>query len=84
MIYPTIHLNGTSKESLIEQWSVAYIALHDACRTLQDAGPHGRDYYPQGPEAIFIAVKEHRENLAKIEAVMEYLDALALRATFPV
>jgi hypothetical protein len=83
MTFPTVHLNGTSKKELLDQWRIAYLALHDARNALQLASPHGRDYYPQGPEVICAAQAEHRDRLAKIEAVMEELDELSLRIAFP-
>jgi hypothetical protein len=66
MIFPTIHLNGTSKAELLEQLSNAYSALTDAQQALCNCAPNGRDYYPQGDDAIKQAGKEHR---ARIDAI---------------
>ena len=82
MIIPTIHLNGTPKKMLLEQWEEAYNALLNAQRRLAEAAPHGRDYYPQDfhgalvGEALYIAQDEHRARMLKIESVMDDLVAL--------
>jgi hypothetical protein len=44
MIRPTLNINGTSADDLIQQRRDAYVALHEAIQTLQQATPHGRDY----------------------------------------
>ncbi len=42
---PSIHSNGTSRESLTYALHNAYIALDTARRALIETCPHGRDYY---------------------------------------
>lgn len=84
MRHPTIHSNGTSKESLVEQWRDAYLALLNARSVLCGAAPHSRDYYPQGGCAYEMARAEHYARLVKIQAVMDELDELSLRAQFPI
>ena len=76
MITPTIHLNGTSGADLLSQTTDAMRALSAAIKTLQNAGPHGRDYYVQGPRAIDAAMSEHRARLAQLEAVQADLVAI--------
>jgi hypothetical protein len=70
---PTIHLNGTSREELISQLRTAGEALLEARRALENAAPHGRDYYPQGKGAIQQAQTEHYERLRRIDDVYEEL-----------
>ena len=43
---PCVHLNGTGGRGLREQAKEAYSALGDATKAMQQALPHGRDYYP--------------------------------------
>ena len=74
---PTVHLNGTSADELIEQLSAASNALNEAYRSLQDAAPNGRDYYPQGPDALTKAINEHMYRLSCIDAVKAEIDFLA-------
>lgn len=72
---PTIHLNGTSRESLIEATCNAADKLRDALDTLRQMGPNGRDYYPQGPDALHKAVDEHLARMGKVQAVLDELEA---------
>jgi hypothetical protein len=73
---PTIHLNGTSREELIRQLQQAVTALTEAHRALENAAPHGRDYYPQGKGAIQQAVIEHRERLMRLGDIQEEILAI--------
>ena len=77
MITPTIHLNGTSGADLLSQTTDAMLALSAAIKTLQNAGPNGRDYYVQGPLAIDAAMSEHRARLAQLQAVQADLVAIS-------
>lgn len=81
MIHPTIHINGTSKNELLEQWNNAYGALIDARRALTNAAPNGRDYYPQGLSAITTAVAEHEARVFKIDSILNEIENLRERAT---
>ena len=47
MNIPLVHLNGTSRSSLIAQRMGVYKALHAAIEALADACPNMRDYYPR-------------------------------------
>lgn len=68
-LVPTIHLNGTPRETLLEQHSLAYTALREAISALQYACPNGRDYYPQGPSAITAALAAHSSRVQTLEAI---------------
>jgi hypothetical protein len=59
MMKPTIHLNGTSRAALLEAYEIAARALVEATEALVDCAPNGRDYYPQGPDALGKAQDEH-------------------------
>ena len=70
MMFPTIHLNGTSGTDLMSQTVDAMIALSDAIKALQSAGPNGRDYYIQQDVTAFTqAQQQHGDRIAKLEAV---------------
>lgn len=73
---PTVHLNGTSREELIRQLQQAVTALMEAHYALENAAPHGRDYYPQGEGAIQQAIAEHRERLMKLGDIQEGILAM--------
>jgi hypothetical protein len=42
---PIIHLNGTSKNELLDQQQKLYLAIADAMKALANAAPNQRDYY---------------------------------------
>jgi hypothetical protein len=73
MRLPTIHINGTSAKDLTEGYLTAYRAVGDAIDAVAKAGPNGRDYYPQGGEAIQEACNEHRARLVKLSEVQNEL-----------
>lgn len=77
MMVPTIHLNGTSKERLLDALEEAYAAIHTAIEKLGETAPNGRDYYPQGPDALFKAQEEHFARMQKLEDVRRELQELA-------
>ena len=78
MTTPTIHLNGTPRERLIDALCDAGGAVSAAIGAVRYTAPNGRDYYPQGPEAIGTATAEHLVRLAKLQTVLDELQALAL------
>jgi len=73
---PTVHLNGTSRVELMEQFQTAHNALYQAIRALEDCGPNGRDYYPQGDSALTVALAEHVARIRAIQAVDADIKAL--------
>jgi hypothetical protein len=68
---PTIHLNGTSSDALIDQWTTAGQALLGAIAALTAAWPNARDYYVQGPTAADEAKREHE---ARIKVLRDMRD----------
>lgn len=77
MIFPTIHLNGTSARDLLQKLSDASVAVQDAIRAVRATCPNARDYYPQGDLAITKALEEHSARLASLAAVQTELETLA-------
>jgi hypothetical protein len=76
MILPTIHLNGTSKNDLLEGWLKMSHALGDALKLMYSEGPNGRDYYTQGPMGLHTAQAEHEARIVKIKEVQREIDAI--------
>ena len=74
---PTVHLNGTSRDSLIDGLCDAGHVVIDAMKALADAAPNARDYYVQGDDAYGIARTQHEERLAKLKSVYDELAAIA-------
>ena len=79
MMFPTIHLNGTSRAELRLQYLQAIAALAIAQKAVQSTCPNGRDYYPQGTRAIDDAIGEHTARLRKLGDVMTELREIAMQ-----
>ena len=72
---PTIHINGTGAETLRAEYQALFEALAVAEARLLAATCNGRDFYPQGPDAYYVARFERSEMLAKLREVMDYANA---------
>ena len=73
---PTIHLNGTGKETLTTEYYAAYKAIKESINTLLDAPLNGRDYYPQGSDAFYKAREERQDALSKLHQVKTYIEEM--------
>jgi hypothetical protein len=73
---PTVHLNGTSRDELLSQYTCAHRRLREAYETMCLAAPHGRDYYTQGQGAYSCAAADHTERLRKITQVTNEIEAI--------
>ena len=78
MTLPTIHLNGTSKEQLVAALCSASYALDNAYAKLKETAPNGRDYYPQGQDAMPRARKEHDDRMRRLDGIKDEIDEMAL------
>lgn len=76
---PTVHLNGTAREDLIEQYATALHAIREARRVLESAGPHQRDYPIPVKWQLALSQHVHRYlQLSEIEnELVAIVDALA-------
>lgn len=77
MMKPTIHSNGTSRQELLDQVLEVGHKIREAMAALARATPNGRDYYPQDPGAIKIALEEHNVRATKLQEVLNDMQALA-------
>jgi hypothetical protein len=77
MMKPTIHLNGTGHDDLLKQAETVYRAAGELLDALSNACPNGRDYYPQGDNAIHTAIQEHSERMVAVEKIRDDMLALA-------
>ena len=73
MIKPTVHLNGTSAQSLANQYGHARQKVREALEALQHIETHGRDYYVQGPNAYHIAAEQHQRRVTYLSMVHDDL-----------
>ena len=72
---PTIHLNGTGKDTLTAEYYAAYKAIKESINTLLDATLNGRDFYPQGSDAFYKAREERQDALSKLHQVKTYISS---------
>lgn len=86
MKIPTIHLNGTSADRLLDDINNAYAKIGEAISALAQTAPNGRDYYPQGNGALEQAQNEHHARISKlvaikaeVEQIVEGIDAQEVR-----
>ena len=77
MQYPTVHLNGTSEEALLEGYCNANNALLDAIKALEDCAPNARDYYVTKIGDINAASAEHANRIADLVAVRRDINLIA-------
>jgi hypothetical protein len=77
---PTIHLNGTGADSLLEEYAAAADAANLAIGTLAQATCNARDFYPQGDAAWSAARAEREAALTKLREVHSYLMDWAVHA----
>jgi hypothetical protein len=71
MMTPSLHLNGTTRDVLLDQTVDAIGALRTAIEAVMRIAPHARDYYPQGPDAFTKARAEHQQRLACLVTLKE-------------
>lgn len=76
MLIPTVHMNGTSGEQLLDQYTTAAEAVRRAIDAVCDAGPNARDYYVQGPDAGLAAQREHEARIKALKGVRDELAAI--------
>ena len=73
---PTIHLNGSSADALLDGWIEAQEALRGAGKTLERLPVNARDYYPQGPAAYGEVVARLQEMTAQLRAMRAEIAAV--------
>jgi hypothetical protein len=77
---PTIHLNGTSAESLLDEYRAAMKAMQAAAQALYSCTCNARDFYPQGDAAWIQARGERADAFRKLHELEQYLGAWAEHA----
>ena len=77
MIAPSIHINGTSGELLLEQQTSAISAIYKALGAMDSASPNGRDYYVQGTDAFRRAQNEHQSRVDSLRKVLMEMNEIA-------
>lgn len=72
---PTIHLNGTGRDTLRRDYMKAYEALHAFCDAFRAIEFNARDYYVQSNTAFSEARADREREHRRIAEVMAYLEA---------
>jgi hypothetical protein len=75
---PTINMNGTARQDLIDQQLDVVNALSQVLDALAKARPNGRDY-PTGTDALMAALREHRTLADRIETLRTQVENKAMR-----
>lgn len=78
MRIPTVHMNGTGAETLLEQTTEAARAVDEAIDKIRAAWPNGRDYYVQGDNALREAQAEWQARVDKLMGVKKELEQIML------
>lgn len=74
---PTVHLNGTSRDGLLDGYMAAMDALRLAIQAVQAAAPNARDYYVQSNMSAHLARDEHFTRLARLRETLDELNTIA-------
>lgn len=81
LVVPTIHLNGTGKSTLMDEYTQALDAVTKARKALADVTVHGRDYYVQSPSAIQTALDQHARRMREILEIESDLELILVGIT---
>lgn len=76
LILPVVHLNGTSREALVEQRTDVARKLREALEAMCQACPNGRDYYPD-PGRLQKAQVQHERRVGIVRGLLEEVMAEA-------
>jgi hypothetical protein len=78
-IVPHVHLNGDSRQTLLDDFAAATSALRKAIDVVQKTAPNGRNFYnhPEGEGAMARATHEHLDRLRRLLAVNQELLTIA-------
>jgi hypothetical protein len=75
LITPAVHMNGNSKESLIQEWKEFNQALQDVCKAFPYDSFHSRNHYVKDGEDTIIRVNQARfemlQELSKLQRQSE-------------
>lgn len=75
-VFPTVHLNGTGRDSLIREYSEAALKIQEGLDAACRVTCHGRDYYPQGRDAFAKARDAHDKALLALSEAQNHFQAI--------
>ena len=70
--FPTLHLNGTGKTDLRDEYAAAYAAIDKAIQTFASTTCNGRDF-PNGWDDYYKARDERTEAFTKLREAHAYV-----------
>lgn len=73
-VFPTVHLNGTSKKALLEAIENAHCAISEAMQKLRECAPNGRDYYVQPVGTLERAIAKHQSRCKNLTDLLLSLE----------
>ena len=76
MRLPSIHSNGTGKDSLIKQYDELSKAFNNFAKKWEEIDFNARDYYVQGQEAWVEACAERRDKAEYLMSVGRYINEI--------
>jgi hypothetical protein len=76
--FPTLHLNGTGKNDLRDEYADAYAAIDKAIGALAAATLNGRDYYPQAEGSYYQARDERDAALNQLRQAHQYVGEMLM------
>lgn len=79
LIAPTLNLNGTSAEALMQDYSIVMAALREAEELLRRTRPHGRDFQTAPPGAEAIAKRQHEARITAVARCYSEIEEIALK-----
>lgn len=77
LIAPTLNLNGTSPEALLDQLHTAATAMNKAITAFAEATPHGRDFITAPSGALDAAREAHSRRMLAMRAIHSELMKVA-------
>ena len=78
MKIPTLHLNGTSRDSLLDPLGEVIGNITTAINSMSLIAPNARDYYVQLPGAFEAARSEHCDRVRRLIEVRDEIEQIWL------
>lgn len=72
IVLPIIHMNGNSRQSLLDEIQEAITALTEGLHRLAEMAPNGRNYYP-APGLLELAQAQHQQRLRALRTILKDL-----------
>lgn len=76
-IFPTVHLNGTSQEELLNQLVEAMNGIREADQKLSDSQPNGRDYIQPTTFTFKEAQEQHKRWRDMLKTILDEIYAVS-------